>query len=138
MTKKKFMNKQQWRLEQGFLSHKIPVQIVQLLLYGIIAVGVTDFIELSWDLIVFMLAVSSCYFWIVGYVGDKTGYWLEYESRRIKMISTESIIHQLSLSAVLNGIVIADLLKTDKTALLKDLKNELDWFESRTSDVEEK
>lgn len=128
---KKFMNKQHWRLEQGFLSHKIPVQIVQLLLYFIIAVGVTDFVTLSWELIGVLLVVSACYFWTVGYVGDKTGYWLEYENRRVKMITTESLIHQYSLSAAKVGMVIGIMFEKDTTEVEKLLDEEFAWFESR-------
>ena len=128
---KTFMNKQQWRFEQGVIFHRGPVTVIQLLLYIIIAIGVTDIVDLSLLSIGTMLAVEFLYFWSVVYAGYKSGYWLESESRRIKMNSSEALVHQYRLAGALTAEIIADTFNVDPSKAREALEEELLWFEAR-------
>lgn len=89
MSVNKWVNKQLWRVKQTYLVFQPMVNIVQLLLWLVIAIGVNEWFTLSWEIFVFIILGTLLSLNLVGYGFDKRGFFLEHEIRRFKIAYPE-------------------------------------------------
>lgn len=59
--------------------------IVQLLLYFIIAVGVNNWFDLTWEVFAFAVLGTLLALNAIGYVFDKKGFFVEHAERQFKI-----------------------------------------------------
>jgi hypothetical protein len=131
-AKKSWLGKQTWRIEVAWAFFGTIRNLAQFILWGIMTVALTGWLQLEWTFAPLLFVAGITFLWVVGAIGDKTGYWLEQESRRVKMIGTEVMVHQYTLAAAITADIIGDMFDVDTTKAKAAVQKELAYFEKIT------
>lgn len=100
MTVNSWVNKQLWRVKQTYIVFQPMANIVQLLLWGIIAIGVNEWFSLTWELFAVIVLGTLLVLNLVGYGFDKKGFFLEHTSRQFKIALPKLWSSQMQTLAV--------------------------------------
>jgi hypothetical protein len=151
---KKWINKQIWRVAQTHRLFSPFFDIVKLIFWGIMTVGITQWFIITINMAVGIIFCVFSLLLITGYILDKTGFLQESGSRAFKISHTELYMHQLDITAAKTSIPILcgfvhilfmlrpELSDTHNIADMKEIitansretiKTEKQWFEAQKS-----
>lgn len=95
----KFVNKQLWRIKQVFLVFQPFILVIQLLLWIVITIGVTNWFELSFEMFLFITFITFIIMNIAGYVLDKKGFFLIHKTEEFRIAYPDMWVAQVKISA---------------------------------------
>lgn len=103
----KWTNKQIWRITKLYQIFQPMINIVQLLLWGVIAIGVNAWFELSFEVFIIITVTIMVALNIIGWVADVKGFIKEHKVREFIIQFPELYKNQ----AVLGSALIAKFMK---------------------------
>lgn len=101
MTLTTWTNKQIWRVTQTYVVLRPFFNVVQLILWGVIAIGVNEWFSLTWENFAIIMVLAFLTFNLVGYILDRKGFFLEHKVREFKITSPILWISQMRYNAAL-------------------------------------
>ena len=101
MTLTTWTNKQIWRVTQTYVVLRPFFNMVQLILWGVIAIGVNEWFALTWETFTIIIVLAFLTFNLAGYILDRKGFFLEHKVREFKILSPVLWVSQMRHNAAL-------------------------------------
>ncbi len=101
MTLTTWANKQIWRVTQTYIVFRPFFNVIQLILWIVIAIGVSDWFSLTWDTFTIIILSALLALNLVGYILDKKKFFLEHKLREFKILYPTLYVSQKRYDAAL-------------------------------------
>lgn len=97
----KFVNKQMWRIKQTFLVFQPFIIVIQLLLWVVITIGITEWFELTFDAFMWIIFLTFIGMNLIGYVLDKRRFFIEHKTEEFAIAYPEMWTSQVRIDSAM-------------------------------------
>jgi hypothetical protein len=138
----RWLNKQYWRYKQAWLFVQPFLDVLVKFMWIIATIALTAWFIVTLDMAILFFVFFNIILWVLGFGGDKTGFWQEFGARQYKIVNTELTFHMWRAQGAFTAKpIIEELMKVfpdigteGVDAIVAEEKR---WFEMKEAEEEE-